>query len=559
MKKYISVLVSLCLLGCSEQNTEHELSTKQAPEAATASANIEQSSASFGSADAKSNLVFIKDQYLKMLDAVDAKQDLKLADTCDQTGAICFPRAYEHEAIYMEKLTKWTNGFYPGLLWKILSANQHIVGFSEEQRAKIFSKAEFYQNALMSETTRGSTHDLGFLLYDSFGEALEYAELPEETRAIYQQALATGRDTLATRYDAEVGLIKSWDWEPEFLVHYKQNDEIVRQLTPLAAPWEYPVIVDNMMNLEYMFSGDNQAHRDLAFSHAKHTMLNHYFYQADDKEQLYPIAYHVFDYGTRRPGNWQGIGNVSAWARGQGWSLYGFVTVLEALKQQGTEMQLPDFDKHVEQSIASIKKLLGDEVIPDWDYFAKFDNAAEIAANQAETTAQYSHILGLCDFQISKEILPYKGYGPIKVDKSYISEEALSFLADKKSAYGEAFIYEDHVAPCGTKPFKTQATHIPKDTSAAALYAAALYRLALHTDNADLKQRSKQFADDIMAELTENYLTSKHKHKDYELGFVLAEATGNLPNASEINTSIVYADFYFLEANILKLKVENDV
>ncbi len=56
-----------------------------------------------------------------------------------------------------------------------------------------------------------------------------------------------------------------------------------------------------------------------------------------------------------------------------------------------------------------------------------------------------------------------------------------------------------------------------------------------------------------MLELTENYLTSKNKAIDYQLGFILAEATGNLPNASEINTSIVYADFYFLEANMRKL------
>jgi hypothetical protein len=305
-----------------------------------------------------------------------------------------------------------------------------------------------------------------------------------------------------------------------------------------------------------MFTSDDKSHRELAFSHAKKTLENHYFFQADDVEKAYPIAYHVFDYGTMRPGNWQGIGNISAWARGQAWSLYGFVTVVEALKDKKPDMELPDFDKHVERNIAAIKHLLGKEVVPDWDFFAKYDNAYEISANQADTTAEYSHILGLCDFQIEADILPYVGYAPIKVKKSLVSEQALNYLVDKKSAYDQPFVFDDYVAPCGTESFNRTATHIPKDTSAAALYASALYRLALHTDKPELKQQSIEFADAIMGELTSNYLTSKQKGKDYQLGFVLAEATGNLPNASEIDTSIVYADFYFLEANILKLKVE---
>ena len=126
------------------------------------------------------------------------------------------------------------------------------------------------------------------------------------------------------------------------------------------------------------------------------------------------------------------------------------------------------------------------------------------------------------------------------------------------SAYNEPFIQGDDVLPCGSKPYKNTATHIPRDTSAAALYASALYRLAKFTENTQLRAKAITLADKIMADLTENYLTSKHKAKDYQLGFALAQATGNLPNASEIDTSIVYADFYFVEANILKLELTNE-
>lgn len=556
----MSVLVSLCLLACSEQSAQID-ATKNIDKAISEPviSEIEKGTLDaplqFDTADARNNLTFVKDQYLKMIASVDANKNLKLAQSCEKEQAICFPRAMEHNAIYMERLTKWTNGFYPGLLWKLLAVNQDISGFTLSQKEKVLSKAQFYQAALISETKRGSTHDLGFLLNDSFGEALEYAELSEDLRSEYQEALAVGRNTLATRYDEKVGLIKSWDWEAQYLAHIKNGEQTNRLLLSLAKPWAFPVIVDNMMNLEYMFDSTDQAHRDLAYSHAKHTLINHYFYEAGDADKQFPIAYHVFDYGEMKPGNWQGAGNISAWARGQGWSLYGYVTVLEALKVKGTDLDIPDFDSHVKRLVASIEKLLGDEFVPDWDYYAERPDAAEIAANQHADTARYSHLLGLCDFQIENDILPYVGYAPIKVDKSIIADDTLAFLADKKSVYGEDYVHEDFVAPCGTQAYDITATHIPKDTSAAALYAAALYRLALHTEDKVQKDKAVLLADNIMAELTNNYLTSKAKGQDYDLGFVLAEATGNLPNASEINTSIVYADFYFLEANILKLEV----
>ncbi|MCF2950342.1 glycoside hydrolase family 88 protein [Paraglaciecola aquimarina] len=551
----MSSLLFICLMGCGEQaNKPQETSSIDVSNAHT---NSKQSApkTDFDTEQAKSNLVFIKDQYLKMIDVVDSNQQLKWADTCLQIDSVCFPRALEHDQIYMEKLTKWTNGFYPGVFWKILSVTDQIDGFSQEQQTKMFDKATFYQAALLSETKRGTTHDLGFLLYDSFGEALHYANLPKDTRALYEQALQTGRDTLATRYDPSYGLIKSWDWKPLSLINYEENGTVLANKVPVANPWEFPVIVDNMMNLEFMFESSEQAHRELAFSHAKQTLKNHYFYTSDDTEQAFPIAYHVYEYGSQRPGNWQGLGNVSAWARGQGWSLYGFVNVIEALKKQAPEMQVPDFERHVERLVDSVVYLLDGEAVPHWDYFATQENAAVIAADQSKDTYRFSRILDLCDFLIEDDILPYVGYSPITVDKEIYSESALAFMQGKKSAYGQALIQGDSVLPCGASAYKNLGHKIPKDTSAAALYASALYRLAIHTDKAELKQTVVQLADKIMAALSQDYLTSKHKNKDYDLGFVLTEATGNLPNASEINTSIVYADFYFIEANILKIQL----
>lgn len=551
MKKTLCLLLSMGIFGCSQQvtNTTVENSSKSKL----------GSMAEFSNEMAHANLVFIKNQYIRMIDNVDNNQHVKYAKGCQVEQTVCFPRSEEHGEIFLEKPAKWTNGFYPGLLWKLLSERDKIDGFSASEQKLIFAKAKYYQDALTPEAKRGSTHDLGFILYDSFGEALHFNNLTAQDRLRYTQTLEEGRKTLIKRFDKNKGVIKSWDFEPTFPVHYKKVGDIKSQSMSLADPWTFPVIVDNMMNLEYLMSSDNEQYRDIAFSHAEQTYEHHYFYDKSDKKQEFPIAYHLFDYDSMRPGNWQGVGNVSAWARGQGWSLYGYVTVVEALQQKNSQQPLPDFENHVERLVNSIDHLLETDVVPDWDFFAASNNAQAIAEDQSLETVRYSRILDLCDFEIPNNILPYKGYRPIKIDKSILSEQTLDVLSTMTSAYDEPFIQGESVLPCGSKAYQRNATHIPKDTSAAALYAAALYRLAQLNISEQLRDKSIILADKIMAELTANYLTKNEKGHDFELGFVLKQATGNLPNASEINTSIVYADFYFLEANIRKLALQDSL
>jgi len=86
--------------------------------------------------------------------------------------------------------------------------------------------------------------------------------------------------------------------------------------------------------------------------------------------------------------------------------------------------------------------------------------------------------------------------------------------------------------------------HVPRDASAAAITASALYELA------NLQPYKKNyyqgFADKILASLSStDYLapvaSSSH-------GFLLNHSTGGLPNGFEIDAPIVYADYYFLEA-----------
>ncbi|WP_111979170.1 glycoside hydrolase family 88 protein [Algibacillus agarilyticus] len=540
----VATVAAICMGCTSQSNTE----------------NKPVSASEFSITDAQNNLSFAKTQYLKMIDHVENDRNTLASPLCATQTKLCVPRAEEHGKIYLEQQEKWTNGFYPGLLWKLLAAKDQIKDLTKAQEAKLLETAVTYQELLYSEAKRGVTHDLGFILNDSFGEALEYADLDPELRKKYIAALKQGRDTLTGRYTDEEGVIKSWDWIPRIKLHTVNKGKKSSDLYYLSDPWTYPVIVDNMMNLEFLLDSNNPRHHEVAFNHAANTIKNHYYYFDEDKAQQYPIAYHVFDYGTDRPGNWQGVGNISAWARGQGWSLYGFVTVAEAMHKAQIDIStMPNFKQHVSQLYDAIEFLLADDVIPNWDFIAHEEDAYKAAENVSTETTIYSGILNLCDKNIPHDALPYKGYRPIKIDTSLMAEETLTAIASLDSQYNEPIIQGDKVVPCGSKPFDLTGRTIPKDTSAAALIASALYRYAtLTATDASEKEKFAGLADKIMLALTTKYRTDKDDSKPHslDLGFVMAQATGNFPNASEINTPIVYADFYFVEANVRKLEFE---
>ncbi|WAJ71958.1 glycoside hydrolase family 88 protein [Catenovulum adriaticum] len=551
-RKYLMSLLSTCILinvGCSEQTESTQLPTPTSP------------TNDFSVTDAKANLTFAKNQYIKMAEQLNNPESLTPKAICQtDKDIICVPRSEEHDGILMEAPAKWTNGFFPGVIWKLLSAKQHINHFDNKQEKTLIETAKYYQQTLFSEAKRGTTHDLGFILYDSFGEALNYSALQDDTRQAYKKALNTGRATLATRYSDEKQVIRSWDWVPQMKIPVVQDGEKLIKKYELSNPWTYPVIVDNMMNLEFLLASNKPRYHEIAFNHAKQTSLNHYFYEASDTKKQYPLSYHVYDYGKNKPGNWQGVGNVSAWARGQAWSFYGFVTIVEALDKAQIELtDYPDFKTHLDNLYTSVEHVLQDDVVPYWDFFAARDNAYEYAENISTDTSVFSGILGLCDKLIEDNIKPYNGYRPMTLNASMLSEEALKQLEGKKNWHGESIIQADKLIPCGTKPYPETHTKIPRDTSAASIFAAALYRFATFSDNEEKSQQFAALADKIMHELTQNYRTDRAESgrpNSFDLGFVLASATGDMGNGGEIDTPIIYGDFYFVEANIRKIEFE---
>ncbi len=550
MKNIVICLIFLSILsGCKSEKIEK--------------AELSGTELVFTTENAKDNLDFTKQQYLKMIGNVNDSKHLHFAKNCHSDDAtVCYPRAREHGNIFMEQPKQWTNGFYPGLFWKLLASDKDFDILTDEEEQTLFATALAYQYPLASEALRNSTHDLGFILYDSYGEALEYHGLSESDRKNFNEILDQGRDTLTTRYSPEHKVIKSWDFIATFRLLHKENGEVIDTSLPISAPWSYPVIVDNMMNLEFLLAGNSKDHHSIAYDHAITTMENHYFYEESDSDKQRPISYHLIDYDTMRPGNWQGMGSISAWARGQAWSFYGFVTVLEQLQNANLkDSELPDFEHHLARLFNSIDYLLEDDVVPMWDFFADKENAPKIANNMDPATTAYSRILDLCPSRIDPSILPYNGYSPISIEKTMVTEEALAMISSATPINGGSFINGDKISPCGSEEYTLSGRQIPKDTSAAAIFAAAMYRYAQFTQDKTIKQNMTTLADKIMLELTKKYRSDKDvsdKNQSFDLGFALTQATGNMPAASEINTSIVYADFYFVEANIRKLELHKN-
>lgn len=83
----------------------------------------------------------------------------------------------------------------------------------------------------------------------------------------------------------------------------------------------------------------------------------------------------------------------------------------------------------------------------------------------------------------------------------------------------------------------------PKDASAAAIVASALLELYPLEDNTEKAAAYKQAAENMLIELS----SKKYQSRDAKPSFLL-HSTGHWPNGSEIDASINYADYYYIEA-----------
>jgi len=340
------------------------------------------------------------------------------------------PRSFDYsgDIIYADH-KDWTAGFFPGSLW---------YAYEITRDSFFLNQAIRYTEGMDSSAGIKSTHDLGFMIFCSYGNAYRLTKNPA-----YAEKIIEASANLALRYNTKVDAIRSWDW----------------------GRWEYPVIIDNMMNLEMLLwtadYADIDTYRKIAVQHANTTLEYHF---RDDFS-----AYHVinFDTLTGRVINkqtHQGYSNESSWARGQAWALYAFTMMYEYTGDN-------TFLKHAKQIAGYIlthERMPGDHV-PYWD----FDDP---------------------------EI-----------------------------------------------PFTYQ------DASSASIMASAFLALSENVNNRLSKKYFNQ-AENILKSLASGRYLSETDKNGF---FILQHSVGNFPENTEIDVSINYADYYFLEALIKYMEAMN--
>ena len=92
----------------------------------------------------------------------------------------------------------------------------------------------------------------------------------------------------------------------------------------------------------------------------------------------------------------------------------------------------------------------------------------------------------------------------------------------------------------------------PRDASAAAVTASALLELSSYIKETPKARLYKSKAEQMLASLS----TANYQSRNVNNAFLL-HSTGHKPNGGEIDASIIYADYYYLEA-LLSLKKLND-
>ncbi|UII18948.1 glycoside hydrolase family 88 protein [Fulvivirga ligni] len=241
-----------------------------------------------------------------------------------------FPKTFIDGKLETSGSDWWCSGFYPGAL---------IYLYQNSKDTTLLNEAKRMLHLLEKEQYNTSTHDLGFMMFCSYGNALQV-----ENDSTYKSILINSAKSLSSRFNPKVGCIKSWDSKPE----------------------DFLVIIDNMMNLELLFwatqeTGDS-SYYNIAVTHANTTLKNHF---RSDNSSYHVLNYNAETGAVQEKKTAQGYADSSAWARGQSWGLYGYTSTYRLTKDKA----------YLDQAVKIADFLLQhpnlpEDKIPYWDYNA---------------------------------------------------------------------------------------------------------------------------------------------------------------------------------------------
>jgi len=307
-------------------------------------------------------------------------------------------------ALIAVKRSDWTSGFFPGVLWYLY----------EHSKDPIWERAaKKYTDLVKDEQYNGKTHDMGFKIYCSVGNGYRLID-----DANYKKVLIQAAKTLSTRFNPIVGCIRSWDHNSD--------------------KWDFPVIIDNMLNLELLFeatklTGDSSFYK-IAVSHANTTMKNHF--RADYS------TYHVVDYNpktgiVRKKNTHQGYQDESTWSRGQAWALYGYTM---CYRETGDLRYLSQADK-IAKWLFNHPNMPADG-IPYWDF-----NAPEIPNEPRDVSA--ATVIASALYELSTFSKEKERY--LQQADKILDSLSQHYLAKKGESKGFILLHSTGSKPSGTE------------------------------------------------------------------------------------------------------------
>lgn len=300
MKKQIWIfwlIIAMTMISCEKKRQEHLL------------------------ADTKIALDIALEQSLRMAELLESQPDR-------------LPKSIYKGKLETSGSAWWTSGFFPGTLW-------YLYEYSGNPALKKW--AENYTYRVEKEQYRTDNHDVGFMIFCSFGNAYRITG-----DSVWLGPIRQASESLCTRFNPVVGCTRSWN------------------ANAATKQWQFPVIIDNMMNLEMLLWSAKKFRqpyfKQVAVTHALTTMKNHF--------RLDHSSYHVISYDTltgkvEARQTSQGYGDETAWARGQAWGLYGYTMMFRETKDSAYLQQA--------EAIAGFiihHPNLPEDKIPYWDFNA---------------------------------------------------------------------------------------------------------------------------------------------------------------------------------------------
>jgi unsaturated chondroitin disaccharide hydrolase len=336
-----------------------------------------------------------------------------LENPIDSVG---FPRSMSVKTGVIKKVPSkdWTSGFYVGNLWQLYS-------LTGESRYK--ESAQKWIPFLEKEKSNGGTHDMGFKIYCSFGKGYEINHSED-----YKKVIIKSAQTLCTRFNKKVGSLKSWD----------HNED----------KWDFPVIIDNMMNLELLFetsklTGDS-SFKEIAIQHANTTLKNHF---RKDNSCYHVVGYETITGKVKSKNTHQGYNDESSWARGQSWAVYGFAMAYRYTKDKAYLKQA----EATAQFFINHKNMPKDG-IPYWDY--NDPNIPNAPRDASAAAIMASALIELYSFTKNDAYLNYsnKVINSLSTNKYLLNESVNGpFILDhstgdwsKKTELDEPIVYADY-------------------------------------------------------------------------------------------------------------------